>query len=124
MKDGSTDLHSNKEGDLCELVGTNSNGRKIWRWIGPETTTSAPVEIIFTNHDLLTDIMSFENGGYYNYDRLLYKAGLATGITATNNTAINDDAWYDLTGRKLIGSPTTKGIYIHQGKKYIKTIDR
>jgi len=34
-----------------------------------------PVEIIFTNHDLLTGVMPFANGGYYNYGRLLYKAG-------------------------------------------------
>lgn len=30
-----------------------------------------------------------------------------------------DDAWYDLSGRKLDGKPTTKGIYIHKGKKII-----
>ena len=33
------------------------------------------MEIIFTNHDLLTGVMPFANGGYYNYGRLLYKAG-------------------------------------------------
>ncbi|MBR7054964.1 MAG: hypothetical protein IKI26_09440 [Prevotella sp.] len=30
LKDGSIDMHSNKDGDLCELVGTTSNGRKIF----------------------------------------------------------------------------------------------
>ena len=40
------------------------------------------MELIFTNHDLLTDIMTFANGGYYNYDCLLYKTGedTQTGI--------------------------------------------
>ena len=29
----------------------------------------------------------------------------------------NDDAWYDLSGRKLDGKPNAKGIYIHNGHK-------
>ena len=29
------------------------------------------------------------------------------------------DAWYTLDGRKLNGKPTTKGLYIHNGKKVI-----
>jgi hypothetical protein len=35
---------------------------------------------------------------------------------------INDKeagAWYDLQGRKLFHKPTTKGLYIRNGKKYI-----
>ena len=31
-----------------------------------------------------------------------------------------DDAWYDLSGRKLGGKPTKSGLYIHNGKKVLK----
>ena len=120
MKDGTTDMHSNKDGYLCEFVGTTSNGRKIWRWVGGESTTPPPTEIIFTNHDLLTGIMPFVNGGYYNYERMLYEVGQYSGIANTNGTAYTDDVWYDLYGRKVFGRPTDKGIYIHKGKKFIK----
>jgi len=48
----------------------------------------------------------------------------ATGIISTTTTNYtnftnSDDAWYDLSGRKLSGKPTQKGIYIHNGKKTI-----
>ena len=122
-----TDLQSNQGGDLCELVGTTANGRQIWRWTGPAISEPQPVEIIFTNHDLLTDIMPFDNGGYYNYASQLYNAGLTTGISIHNSELtssnyrfiMHNDAevWYDLFGRKLAGKPTQKGIYINNGKK-------
>lgn len=31
-----------------------------------------------------------------------------------------DTHWYDLRGRRLTGEPTTKGVYIYQGKKILK----
>jgi hypothetical protein len=45
-----------------------------------------------------------------------------TGIAALNDNGemINDnDSWYTLSGVKLEGKPTEKGVYIHNGKKYI-----
>ena len=35
----------------------------------------------------------------------------------TDTTATADANWYSLDGRKLPGKPTTKGIYINNGKK-------
>lgn len=41
-----------------------------------------------------------------------------TGISEVhNNITLDDDKWYDLSGRAV--SPTSKGIYIHNGKKYV-----
>ena len=118
-KDGTTDLHSSKDGTLCELVGTTANGRKIWRWLGGDGNTPPPTEIIFTNNDLLTAIMPFACGGYYNYNQLLYQVGMYDGITTTKGTTGTEDVWYDLCGRKISGKPTAKGIYIYKGKKLI-----
>ena len=63
--------------------------------------------------------MPFANGGYYNYDRLLYKADYATGIRDERTIYNYSGAWYDLQGRKLSAPPTKKGLYIHGGKKVI-----
>lgn len=120
--DGTTDLHSNEGGDLCELVGTTSIGREIWRWKGPAISEPQPVDIIFTNHDLLTGIMSFDNGGYYNYACHLYNAGQTTGVSIHNAECImhyEAGVWCDLQGRKLAGKPTQKGVYINNGKKRV-----
>ena len=46
-----------------------------------------------------------------------------TGIISTTNyTNFTNSAgagWYDLSGRKLQGQPTQKGLYIHNGKKIV-----
>jgi len=104
-------------------VGDTANGRKIWQWIGPSTAEPAPVEIIFTNHDLLTGIMPFENGGYYNYNSLLYKADQdIPTIVSRPYLSLTGEAGeglhFDLQGRKL--PSTWKGIHINQGKKYMQ----
>ena len=109
--DGTTDLHSNEGGDLCELVGTTSIGREIWRWKGPAISEPQPIDIIFTNHDLLTGIMSFDNGGYYNYACHLYNAGQTTGVSIHNAECIMHNeagVWCDLQGRKLACKPTQR----------------
>jgi hypothetical protein len=30
-----------------------------------------------------------------------------------------EDVWYTLDGRRLMGQPTQRGIYINKGKKFI-----
>ena len=44
-----------------------------------------------------------------------------TGISSTTNYTnyTNDNAWYTLDGRKLDGKPTTKGLYINNGRKIV-----
>ena len=53
--------------------------------------------------------------------RMVFEGNEASGITTTNHTnfANNDGVWYDLSGRKLNGKPTTKGLYIVNGKKVV-----
>ena len=43
-----------------------------------------------------------------------------TGITSMEDVRGKmSDAWYSLDGRKLQGKPTTKGLYIHNGRKEV-----
>ena len=44
--------------------------------------------------------------------------GETTGISTTNFTN-EAGAWYDIQGRRLSGKPTTKGLYINNGKKVV-----
>ncbi len=45
----------------------------------------------------------------------------ATAISATliDKGQMINDKWYDLSGRRLNGKPTAKGVYINNGKKYV-----
>lgn len=48
--------------------------------------------------------------------------GTATGITTLSVDAQGTKdvpTWYTLEGRRLVGKPTQRGIYIHNGKKYM-----
>jgi hypothetical protein len=48
--------------------------------------------------------------------------GETTGISLTPGPSPKGEGseyWYDLQGRKLSGKPTTKGIYIYNGKKRV-----
>jgi len=50
--------------------------------------------------------------------------GETTGVKSIDNLTIYDlrfdaDAWYTLNGRRLQGKPTTKGLYIHNGRTVV-----
>ncbi len=79
------------------------------------------MEIIFTNHDLLTGVMPFANGGYYNYGRLLYKAGQTETSVQPSNMSLRQKAeeYFDLQGRRLFQKPSAKGVYIRNGRKLV-----
>ena len=53
--------------------------------------------------------------------RLVSRNGDVTAIGTLDTTTgeISFDGWYDMSGRKLDGKPSTKGIYINNGKKVI-----
>ena len=48
-----------------------------------------------------------------------YGDGEATGLNLTPTLSQGEGVWYTLDGRKLQGKPTTKGVYIVNGKKTI-----
>ena len=50
---------------------------------------------------------------------LVFEESETTEITTTDVTDETDGAWYDLSGRKLDGEPTTKGVYVKDGKKVV-----
>ena len=60
-----------------------------------------------------------ESGGIKNF--VLNFGDGETGIRTTNLTNLTNEAgaWYDLSGRRLSGKPTQKGIYINRNKKVL-----
>ena len=57
------------------------------------------------------------DGGSDNPGYFTAKAG-DTGIS-TVKAAADKDVWYDLNGRRLLGEPTMKGVFIKNGKKVV-----
>lgn len=55
--------------------------------------------------------------------RLIAADGTITAIgtldTHTGEVRFDSDTWYDINGRRLNGQPTTKGVYIHNGRKEV-----
>ncbi len=121
----------NWPGVECSQVGTLDNGNKVWKWTWDGkcynsdtkkqvTPSGKPTGIIFSNNgSSQTDDLAFENAAYYNKSG--QKMGIVTGINVIRaDVKAKDTYWYDLRGRRLTGEPTTKGIYIYQGKKILK----
>lgn len=111
-------------GTNCTLVGTASNGSKVWKWTGPDLTGDMPTKIIFANRtgaesaSPQTTDMTFKNGGYYNLDGL--QGEVSTGIAdiTIDKPSVTDNAYYTLSGMR-VAKPTLPGIYIHNGRKVV-----
>lgn len=51
---------------------------------------------------------------------LVFEESQATEVTEVSEVnEAGDDSWYDLSGRKLDGEPTEKGVYVKDGKKVV-----
>ena len=92
------DAHPEDEGDLFRIDDS------------PTSTDHSTVGVEF--------FMSLAGGSYNKHFQWLDESP-ATGVEP--DLAIChlpfDDAWYDLSGRRLNGRPTSKGIYVFKGKK-------
>ncbi len=113
--DGKDYVGTSWPGVVATYVGTADNGNKVYKWT--TTKTTAPDNIIFSGWDNKTGDLAFANGGYYTKDG---RQGVVTGISELRMKADNVTfgACYNLSGQRVI--PQTKGIYIINGKKYVK----
>ena len=113
--DGKDYVGTSWPGVVATYVGTADNGNKVYKWT--TTKTTAPDNIIFSSGGNKTADLPFANGGYYTKDG---RQGVVTGISELRMKADNvtSEACYNLSGQRVI--PQTKGIYIINGKKYVK----
>lgn len=88
------------------------------------TGTGSPQTVDFTNinKDTYLEVQNEkDNEGHYKIKDVTADMP-TTGITAAptiDNTASKDNAWYTLSGMKMMQKPNQPGIYIHQGKKMV-----
>ena len=88
------------------------------------TGTGSPQTVDFTNinKDTYLEVQNEkDNEGHYKIKDVTADMP-TTGITAAptiDNTASKDNAWYTLSGMKMMQKPSQPGIYIHQGKKQV-----
>ena len=113
--DGKDYVGTSWPGVVATYVGTADNGNRVYKWTSTKTT--APHKIIFSGGGNKTADLPFANGGYYTKDG---RQGVVTGISELRMKADNvtSGACYNLSGQRVI--PQTKGIYIINGKKYVK----
>ena len=110
-------------GVSATLLGTASNGNKVFKWTSAKTT--APDYIIFSGGGNQTADLTFQNAGYYNKDGL--KATVTpAGVESVAIKSQQTGQYYDLQGRRINhselqgrNSPLRKGLYIVNGKKIV-----
>ena len=107
-------------GAACTKVGTN-NGKNVWKWTYNGSLTTQPTYIIFNNNNngQQTADLNFSNGGYYNEAGALQ--GQVTGIEEVRwkMSDVRSNVYYDISGRRITGQPTKKGLYIVNGRKVV-----
>ena len=54
-----------------------------------------------------------------NFDDDSEETGISDAPRLNDKGQMINDVWYDLSGRKLNGKPTTKGLYINNGRKVV-----
>ena len=86
------------------------------------TGTGSPQTVDFTNinKDTYLEVQNEKNNGNYTIKDVTANIP-STGISSpiVDNTSSKDNAWYTLSGMKMMQKPNQPGIYIHQGKKMI-----
>ena len=87
------------------------------------TGTGTPQTVDFTdiNKDTYLEVLNEKNNeGHYKIKNVTANMP-STGINSpiVDNTASKDNAWYTLSGMKMMQKPNQPGIYIHQGKKQV-----
>lgn len=112
--DGKDYVGTSWPGVGATYIGTADNGNKVFKWTSAKTT--APNMIIFSGGGNQTKDLTFTNGGYYTKD------GCQTVVTGIQDVqserSPSDNRYYNLNGQQV--EPNRPGIYIHNGKRYIK----
>ena len=96
----------------------------LWLEANPRLTLADVKDVLANSCD--KDEFTEKNPARWGYGKINAKKGLdyiqqATGIVEMEDVRSKmSDVWYTLDGRRLMGQPTQRGIYIYKGKKTIK----
>ena len=96
----------------------------LWLQANPKLTLADVKDILANSCD--NDEFTAKNPIRWGYGKINAKKGLdyiqdqVTGIVLmSDGRSMMEDVWYTLDGRRLMGQPTQRGIYINKGKKFI-----
>ncbi len=106
-----------------QVMGKTLTGkRRILKWTYDGSPyNNPPTGLIFvpTGQNQTADL-AYINHGYYIEGTYDHTVTNTSDISELNgDTTSETTTWYDLSGRKLNGKPTKKGIYINNERKYI-----
>ena len=103
-------------------IGDQSKSGSIYQRGWQKVTLPSFTAISGDKLVIAASINTQTNGTWWSIDHftLTWKpSSITVGITNNESPAPTNDAIYDLQGRRL-KTPTTSGVYIRNGKKYIK----
>ena len=95
----------------------------LWLEANPKLTLADVKDVLANSCD--NDEFTAKNPVRWGYGKINAKKGLdyiqqGTGIVLmSDGRSKMEDVWYTLDGRRLMGQPTQRGIYINKGKKFI-----
>jgi subtilisin family serine protease len=96
----------------------------LWLEANPKLTLADVKDVLANSCD--NDEFTAKNPIRWGYGKINAKKGLdyiqdqVTGIVLmSDGRSMMEDVWYTLDGRRLMGQPTQRGIYINKGKKFI-----
>ena len=95
----------------------------LWLQANPKLTLADVKDILANSCD--NDEFTAKNPIRWGYGKINAKKGLdyiqqGTGIIKMEDVrSMMEDVWYTLDGRRLMGQPTQRGIYINKGKKFM-----
>ncbi len=114
--------HTSWPGDAMTLMGQTATGRNIYKYTFTKVTEAPAYLIISYNsgNTKIYDGVAFVNHGYYvEGNDTPTQTISATGISEILNSKSGDGSFYDLSGRKVTQTAAKRGLYIHNGRKYI-----
>lgn len=110
VTDGATIVHQT-EGSYTNFILANGKYGIDWYTLSEAGTIGA------NKAYLQLPTAEVSNGRAFTW---VYDDGTATKMERpTPDPSLYGGEWYDLNGRKLKGKPTTKGLYIHNGRKEV-----
>ena len=84
---------------------------KVWLYDAVENTT---VNLSEEDYTFQSDATNGVNSSRFT---LTFEYDDATGISEYSENSDTSDTWYDISGRRLAGKPTQRGLYIQSGRK-------
>ena len=100
-----TTYEYDEHGNTTKKVTTSDSG-----------TSENTFEIVYDANGNISTVSEFVDGTAYCPLYFFWSKGGKTAIRSPKQLQ-NTAPWYDLSGRRLNGQPTQKGIFIHNGKK-------